>query len=331
MKKISKIIIFLFLLCLFIFTAPAIDKLYKKSASDPGNNKGPGDSLSVASDPVSEKNNATVHTSDNNHFSGSKDWAMKLTDKNTQSHTGNADKLKSDTEAMNNNAYNDSEPLNQESLRKLNAGTVINPELLESADNIIDLCFYYEEIKDDIKARIQGKSYKDDCTVPYEDLRYVRVLYYGFDEKTHIGELIVNKTIASDIVDIFAELYENQYPIERMVLVDEYDANDNASMADNNTSSFNYRAVPGSTHLSKHALGLAIDINPLYNPYIRYDSNETTVLPVEGSKYADRSLDCPYYINEEDLCYKAFTKRGFTWGGIWKNSPDYQHFQKTVD
>lgn len=331
MKKISKIIIFLFLLCLFIFTAPAIDKLYKKSASDPGNNKGPGDSLSVASDPVSEKNNATVHTSDNNHFSGSKDWAMKLTDKNTQSHTGNADKLKSDTEAMNNNAYNDSEPLNRESLRKLNAGTVINPELLESADNIIDLCFYYEEIKDDIKARIQGKSYKDDCTVPYEDLRYVRVLYYGFDEKTHIGELIVNKTIASDIVDIFAELYENQYPIERMVLVDEYDANDNASMADNNTSSFNYRAVPGSTHLSKHALGLAIDINPLYNPYIRYDSNETTVLPVEGSKYADRSLDCPYYINEEDLCYKAFTKRGFTWGGIWKNSPDYQHFQKTVN
>jgi hypothetical protein len=156
-------------------------------------------------------------------------------------------------------------------------------------------------------------------------------LYYGFDEKTHIGELIVNKGIASDIVDIFRELYEKKYPIEQMVLVDEYDADDNTSMAANNTSSFNYRPVPGSTHLSKHALGLAIDINPLYNPYIQYTKKDTVILPLEGSKYADRTLDCPYYINKNDLCYKAFTKRGFTWGGFWKTEPDYQHFQKTLE
>lgn len=220
-------------------------------------------------------------------------------------------------------------PMTQKALRKLAAGTIL--DITEPGDTIMNNCFYFEEIKEDIKARIQGKSYKEDCTVPYEDLRYVRVLYYGFDEKTHIGELIVNKAIAADIVDIFAELYEKQYPIERMVLVDEYDADDNTSMAADNTSSFNYRSVPGSTHLSKHALGLAIDINPLYNPYIQYTKKGTTILPVEGTEYADRTLDCPYYIDENDLCYQAFTKRGFTWGGFWEDEPDYQHFQKTIN
>lgn len=220
-------------------------------------------------------------------------------------------------------------PITQKALRKLAAGTIL--DITEPGDIIMNNCFYFEEIKDDIKVRIQGKSYKEDCTVPYEDLRYIRVLYYGFDKETHIGELIVNKAIAADIVDIFMELYEKQYPIESMVLVDEFDADDNTSMAADNTSSFNYRCVPGSTHLSKHALGLAIDINPLYNPYIQYTKSGTTVLPAEGTEYADRTLDNPYYIDENDLCYQAFTKRGFTWGGFWKDEPDYQHFQKTIN
>jgi hypothetical protein len=219
--------------------------------------------------------------------------------------------------------------MTKKALRTLSAGTVI--DIKKPGGLIMENCFYYEKIKADIKKRIVGKSYKKDCTVPFDELRYVRVLYYGFDEKTHIGELIVNKGIASDIVDIFRELYEKKYPIEQMVLVDEYDADDNTSMAANNTSSFNYRPVPGSTHLSKHALGLAIDINPLYNPYIQYTKKDTVILPLEGSKYADRTLDCPYYINKNDLCYKAFTKRGFTWGGFWKTEPDYQHFQKTLE
>ncbi len=220
-------------------------------------------------------------------------------------------------------------PMTKEALRQLPAGTIIN--VGNSGDTIMDNCFYYEDIKEDIKSRIAGKSYKENCTVPFEELKYVRVFYYGFNKKTHIGELIVNKAIASDIVDIFAELYDNKYPIEQMVLVDEYDADDNASMAANNTSSFNYRLVPDSYHLSKHALGLAIDVNPLYNPYIQYTKKGTVILPAEGIKYADRTLDCPYYIKEDDLCYKAFTKRGFTWGGFWETEPDYQHFQKTLE
>lgn len=192
--------------------------------------------------------------------------------------------------------------------------------------------FYYEEISQEIKNRINGKSYGEGCEVPYEDLRYVRVLYWGFDNETHQGELIVNKAIAEDVVEIFKELYDIQYPIEKMVLVDEYEADDNASMAANNTSAFNYREVDnGSGTLSMHSYGLAIDINPLYNPYVRKVGGKTVISPENGTEYADRTQDCPYYINEDDACYKAFIERGFTWGGDWKNTKDYQHFQKKLD
>lgn len=191
--------------------------------------------------------------------------------------------------------------------------------------------FYYVEIPEEVKKRINGKSYGKDCTVPYEDLRYVRVLHWGFDEKTHLGELIVNKAIAQDVIDIFKELYEIKYPIEKMVLVDEYDADDNKSMADNNTSAFNFRVIDGTNTISQHGYGLAIDINPLYNPYVRKVNKKTVVTPENGKKYADRNLDCEYYIKKNDPCYKAFISRGFTWGGEWKNSKDYQHFQKSID
>lgn len=217
----------------------------------------------------------------------------------------------------------------KESLNKLPAETIL--DINEVEDTAMDTYFYYEEISENIFNRIKGISYGEDCTVPLDDLRYVRVLHYGFDEKTHIGELIVNKAIVKDIVEIFKELYEAKYPIERMVLVDEYNADDNTSMAANNTSSFNYRPVPGASHLSKHALGLAIDINPLYNPYVQFNDDKTIILPVEGTKYADRNRNNPYYIKENDVLFKAFTKRGFNWGGFWKTEPDYQHFVKKID
>lgn len=190
--------------------------------------------------------------------------------------------------------------------------------------------FYYEELTKEIKERINGKSYGESCTVPYEELRYVSVLYWGFDDQPHTGEMIVNKAIADDVIAIFSELYEAKYPIERMVLVDEYDADDNISMAANNSSAFNYRVIEGTNRISKHSYGLAIDINPLYNPYVHEMDGERVVTPVEGAKYEDRSLECPYFIQEGDTCYQAFIKRGFTWGGEWKNNKDYQHFQKEL-
>ena len=177
---------------------------------------------------------------------------------------------------------------------------------------------------------MDDNSYKADCSVPLSDLRYVRVLYYGFDESVHIGELVVSKKIAQDMIEIFRGLYDAKYQIGKMVLVDDYGADDNASMADNNTSAFNYRMVAGTSKLSNHALGLAIDINPLYNPWIYVLDGKDIIDPPSGAQYADRTLGNPHYLDHDDLCYQLFIEHGFTWGGDWSSSKDYQHFSKTT-
>ena len=191
--------------------------------------------------------------------------------------------------------------------------------------------FYYEPLSNSIKDKITGISYPESgCTIAYEDLNYVGLLYIDFNGEEQIGELICNKAIAQDMVEIFYELYQNDYRIERIRLIDEYDGDDTLSMLDNNTSCFNYRVVDGTTNLSKHALGCAIDINPFYNPYVVFNKDgtgETYISPKGSEVYTDRSLDFPYKIDENDLCYKLFTEHGFTWGGNWNSCKDYQHFQ----
>lgn len=191
--------------------------------------------------------------------------------------------------------------------------------------------FYHTALTEEIKARITGKSYPDTdepLQISYEDLAYVHVLHYDFQGQVQEGELICNQSIAQDLVDIFYELYESQYPIEKIRLIDEYDADDEASMADNNTSCFNYRTVSGRTKLSNHSYGCAIDINPLYNPYVRTSGGKELISPDNAVPYADRSADFPYKIDKNDVCYKLFIEHGFSWGGAWNSSKDYQHFEK---
>lgn len=190
--------------------------------------------------------------------------------------------------------------------------------------------FFYQSLTDDIKERIDGLSYKEDCTIPYEDLRYVSVLYENFNGETQIGEIICNKAIAQDLVEIFYELYCSHYQIDKIRLVDEYQADDDLSCADNNSSCFNFRKVYGSDTLSKHALGLAIDINPFQNPYVTYPDGVERISPPGSEPYADRTSGLPHMITEDDLCYQLFTEHGFTWGGHWKTLKDYQHFQKEL-
>lgn len=213
--------------------------------------------------------------------------------------------------------------------------------------------FYYQPLSQKVIRRITGISYPiqesaaqkltvpavniadDGETLPisYEDLRYVKVLYYDFHGEVQTGELICNKALAQDLVEIFYELFLNEYQIEKIRLIDDYNGDDEASMQDNNTSCFNYRVVDGTTTLSKHALGCAIDMNPFYNPYVVFSkdgSSPPSISPKGSESYADRSLDFPYKIDENDLCYKLFTEHGFTWGGNWNSSKDYQHFQKLV-
>ncbi len=188
--------------------------------------------------------------------------------------------------------------------------------------------FYISEITEDIFARMQGKSYKEDCTVPREDLRYVHVRHMGFDGEVKDGELVVNKAIADDVLAIFEELYKADYPIEKVRLVDEYDADDEASMSDNNSSAFNFRFISHTTRISKHGLGMAVDINTRYNPYVKTVDGKLSIEPANGADYVDRSKDFPHKIDHEDLCYKLFKEHGFTWGGDWTHSKDYQHFER---
>lgn len=188
--------------------------------------------------------------------------------------------------------------------------------------------FTQSEITDEIFRRIRGKSFPEECTTSREALRFLRLSHYNGEGEVCQGELICHHSIAEDLLDIFRQLYDARYPIERMVLIDEYDADDEASMAHNNTSAFNFRYISGTRRLSKHSLGLAVDINPLYNPYVRQRGGKTLVSPSGAAPYADRSKDFPYKIDRNDLCYRLFKAHGFTWGGDWKNSKDYQHFEK---
>ncbi len=189
--------------------------------------------------------------------------------------------------------------------------------------------FSVQEISDSVFARMQGRSFPAHCTVPRSDLRYLQLLHVDAKGQTHQGEMVCNKEIAQDVLEIFEELYRQQYPIERMRLIDDYDADDERSMRDNNTSSFCYRVVEGSTKLSKHAQGLAVDVNTLYNPCVRTKKDGTVLVqPSTAKAYTHRSRKFAYKIERGDLLYRLFTERGFQWGGNWNSLKDYQHFEK---
>ncbi|MCX4273860.1 MAG: M15 family metallopeptidase [Acetatifactor sp.] len=212
-------------------------------------------------------------------------------------------------------------------------GLALNGEFMADARITWEEGFYYEPLSQGLADYITGVSYPKDLEKPaiaVSDLCYIHVLYNDFEGNPAEGELICNQAIAQDLVEIFHELYKAEYQIEKIRLIDAYGGDDDLSMADNNSSCFNYRVVSGSSSLSRHAYGLAIDINPLYNPYITYNKDQTIhVSPEAGEDYADRSKSFPYKIDEEDLCYRLFKEHGFTWGGDWNSCKDYQHFQKT--
>lgn len=209
-------------------------------------------------------------------------------------------------------------------IQQMEAGSVL--DMSGVAADLTEALFYSEELSAEVQQRIMGISYEENDNISLEELRYLRVLHLGFDGQTHIGELLVNASIANDVLQIMRELYANEYAIEKMVLVDAYGADDERSMEDNNTSAFNYREIAGSSKLSRHSLGLAIDINPLYNPCVK--NGGASISPVNAGDYADRSQTFAHKIDENDLCYRLFMEHGFTWGGSWRSLKDYQHFEK---
>ena len=209
-----------------------------------------------------------------------------------------------------------------------------------SDDEIINIDNYFTsaviERNSDVFNRINGKSYRDNDDIALEDLRYLTIHYYNFENRIMLGEMIVNADIQDDVLNIFRELFTNQYQIKSLRLIDDYwqdgysgNVADNYSIEDNNTSAFCYRAVTGGTSISNHGYGRAIDINPQQNPYVENGENSHR----NADQYVnDRYLGEPHVIvaSDEDICYSVFTKYGFSWGGNWENPIDYQHFEKPV-
>lgn len=207
------------------------------------------------------------------------------------------------------------------------AGQAVSPQTVAWFGE--ERCFAIDTLSDEIFQRMWLKSYRRDCPVPRRQLRYLRLLHRDADGNILLGELVCHVQIAGDLLEIFRELYRQSYPIGRMVLVDIYDADDEQSMAANNTTCFNFRQVAGSKQLSKHARGLAVDVNPLYNPCVRRLRNgQRVVQPAAGAAYVDRTQYSPYRLTRGDLCYRLFVRHGFRWGGDWTRTRDYQHFEK---
>ncbi len=165
------------------------------------------------------------------------------------------------------------------------------------------------------------------CPVSTMDLSYLQISHWDFEESLRLGELIVHKAVAQEVLDIFEELFRSQFPIQRMHLISEYAGDDDRSMRDNNTSAFNCRPVRGENRVaSRHSYGLAIDINPLINPYVK----DGEVSPPEGERYADRRIPAKGKILKGGPCYRAFKDRGWDWGGDWRTLKDYQHFEREI-
>ena len=210
-------------------------------------------------------------------------------------------------------------------------GTVIDASNIDF--NNLDYYFVTYEISDEVYNYINGKTYQDNPYVALSDLRYMKLLHYNFNHELQVGELIVAADLQEDYRGIFMELFVEEYEIQSMYLPDGYwtgdpTTTDSASIDVNNTSCFMYRPAEGSSKLSMHSYGRAIDINPQQNPYVSYSSGEPVWFHENADDYIDRTTGLPHVITEDDICYQIFTKYGYSWGGAWNNIKDYQHFEK---
>jgi len=168
-----------------------------------------------------------------------------------------------------------------------------------------------------------GKTWQPGCPVPLANLRYLTLSFWGFDGRTHTGELVVNASAVDALRKVFGRLFAARFPLEDLRIVEPGDL-DEVPTGDGNTSAaFVCRPVRGSTStFSAHSSGLAVDINPFQNPYHKGAS----VLPELASAYLDRSALRPGMISKGDVVTRAFAEVGWTWGGNWSSPKDLMHF-----
>lgn len=193
--------------------------------------------------------------------------------------------------------------------------------------------FTSEKVPADIEELVKKNSCIEDERndfVRIGDLRYLKIKHWGFDEKEHTGEMLVNESIAEEVLRIFKELYNNKFPIYQMMLIEHYGSDDEASMSENNTSCLRISSDSMGRLRPWHALGLAIDINPLNNPCIYPEAvpPEISFVPHNAGEYLDRSNKRLGMIDQESICFKIFKKYGWEYGGEWTDPIDLHHFQK---
>ena len=187
----------------------------------------------------------------------------------------------------------------------------VNAQTLQNEEEVILDCNYsFEEA-------ISGKEIPKEIT---RNLVLLNVEYYSFDDKLHRGQIVLHKRAEKDIKEIFEIIKEIKFPISKVIPVVKYHWSDEASMNDNNTSAFNYRKVKGQNVLSFHSYGLAIDINPIQNPHIKRN-----LIQPSNAKYDIKAAGT---ILKNSRIVQEFKKRGWQWGGTWRSSKDYQHFEK---
>lgn len=234
----------------------------------------------------------------------------------------------------NNNSSSNVDPGKQlENLTGIASGTVLTDTNIDSGN--IGKYFVSMDIDDGgyVYNRIVGKSFKRNTEISLSSLKYIKVLHYNFNNNIQVGEMIVNKDIADDVLNIFKELFEAKYQINSMHLVDNYwtgnpMSSDWQSIEANNTSGFCYRKKVNESGLSLHAYGRAIDINPQQNPYVSYSSGSAKWSHSNADAYVNRESGQSHMISHDDKAYQVFTKYGFRWGGDFSEPKDYQHFEK---
>ncbi len=177
-------------------------------------------------------------------------------------------------------------------------------------------------VPDEVVAR---SSWQEDCPVTIEDLSYLTMSHHGFDGQVHTGEMIVNAAEADGVVGVFQQLFEAGYPIEQMRVIRADEIDDHPTGDWNETSSFVCRPAVGSDNWSQHAFGLAIDVNPFQNPYLKGD----LVIPELATAYTDRDDARAGMIQDGDVVVDAFADIGWSWGGNWNTLKDWMHFSRS--
>ncbi len=191
-----------------------------------------------------------------------------------------------------------------------------------------DLLYYPQyrvekkKIDKDLQAKMKGKTWRKGCPIPLRDLSLVRFTHWNQQAGVQWGELIVAEEEAGAIADIFADVYAIYFPMTSVKLMHEFNGSDDASMKANNTSAFNCRNIKRTKRFSEHSYGKAIDVNPLWNPWVK----GKYIDPPEGKAYLDREQDVPGLITNDHSIVKIFARHGWKWGGYWKKQKDYQHF-----